>query len=577
VAVAASLGLAFAALTPLAAASAADLTVAGTVALDGVPIGAVEVGWYDPASRESGETVSAADGSYSLTIADTHSYVLYAGINRDVGEWKTVGKDAYVGVFVGAGSKQDYLFQGLPLITGVPASGAIDLDKPGSITGSTPGVKSISFYTGGHDLVKVVKPDVTTGIYSVTGLIPGTYFAEADPADDKQDRYYSPAITVAAGVATAFVPDFSVRSTGTVNGVVKSGGKPVKGVSVSVNNSINGGNDTTDSRGRYSISHLPAAKYDVYFAFPKEGDQPGTYRSEVTTATVTAAKKTTVNKSLEKGGTVTGSVVRPGKASYFRVLVIDSKDRLVGGASFPFSTKKASTSFTLKGVKKGNNRTVVVATSDSKLYNSKKIDVDSSVAAGSFTLSKKTLTIHGTVKGAKKGVVSYGYGKSGGAFVGYLASGSATIKNGKYTVKGVLPGLAVLTTVVEDRKPTTVKVHVKKSMKKTLKVGVAYKDPSLTGTFLVDGRPLPRAEISLGKDNSDYGNGGTISVVNGVGTGSAQPNKTWILHVDTTSDIKEFQWGSPFYLSYPVEKNRIKLAPNTTTDLGTVNLVISGR
>lgn len=218
-------------LVPTQAAYAVPQSVTGTVTLSGGLVAGTEVGWLDPFSGATGETVTGADGSYSLVVPDGHPFVLYAGIDHaTTGRWLPLGGEDFVGVFVGV-EGADYMYQSLtPFTTATTVT--ITLSKPGSIVGKAAALKNQRVRLQSLDGVEIARVRASaTGRYEFSGLVPGRYRVTAFRVLQAYEEYRSKVLAVAPGETTRLSP--KLTRTGTVSGVVTVAGKPAEGVVVS--------------------------------------------------------------------------------------------------------------------------------------------------------------------------------------------------------------------------------------------------------------------------------------------------------------------------------------------------------
>jgi hypothetical protein len=566
-----ALALAIAGATPVSAAFAADLSVTGTVTLDGAPVGGVEVGWYDPSTDASGETVADASGAYTLTVADGHPYVLYAGIDHDAASaskpWKSVGGSAYTGVFVGA-SGTDYLYQSLTVFTTALTAQNIDLDKPGTVSGTNAVLagKKIALSRLDGARAKTVTAD-STGTFAFTGLVPGRYQVTRSFTSHTYATYESGPIQVTAG-ATATV-DPVLKATGSISGVITNKGKPVAGVFVqSLKDSIYGATDTTDAKGRYTLANEDPGKWDIYLA--PGSDDGGIINRPIVekhvTATVTSGTTTTRNIAVKKGGVVTGSVVAAKKNSFLQVIVLDRKGNLLGGTYVQATSASKPTTFRIKAVETGA-ATLYITDSETKRFGSAALTVKAGTtnAAGAVAMTKKLVSLSGKVYGAKTGTVGFS------AKVYNVSTGSAKVKNGRYTITGLLPVPG--TVALASTSTYSAKTFSATPGGDDQAVKRGAKRPTLTGTFTLGGYPLlsNQGSIWLPGEHLDLG---SAVVRNGVVSGKRLEPGTGTLKLEKYRVNTQFIAGSPFYYTVPKATRKITLSAAKTTDLGTVAMTI---
>jgi hypothetical protein len=570
-----------AALSPVSAAFAADQTVTGVVTVDGVPLAATEVGWFDPNTGVTGATTTDAAGAYSLTVADGHPYVLYAGANHTAkGSWVSKGGTDFVPVFQGV-TTTDYLYQGLdlyPAPTTALTAQNIDLDKPGTVTGSIPGYVGHTVTADNLDGETIARAKTdAAGNYSIAGLIPGQYEISV-PSGTKYVPWSSDPIRVAANTTTTVNP--VLTPTSVVTGVVKSGGKPVKGVNVEAYNSRAASGDTTDSKGRYTITGLTKGTYTVFFNGGPSGGyaaQNSLVQKTLTKVKVAATSTKKINASLAKGGTVTALVSGTKSADSFSIVLSTGSGKKVLQSNSAPSKDGKKTLLKLTGVKPG---TYIATITDSphKYYAKKKITVTAGerTAIGAVSVSKKTLTLSGKVTGSSKATVYF----SSDPNFGYLAG---NVKNGKYTVRGIVPGQGGTLSVAS---PTNVAkeyaITISTSTKKNVKTGAKW--GTITGTVLVDGHPKAKGggqlfDGTITKTSASvYFDGeflSTFTIKNGVVDEGSIPG-TGNLYFGSYAN-KEFLTKAPYFLTAPDANAKVTVKSGKTTDFGTIELVINGK
>ena len=569
--------LVLAPLSPIGAANAAALGATGTVTFDGAPVPGMEVGWYDPSTDASGETVTDAAGNYSLTVADGHSYVLYAGINHqadppaDAEPWLSIGGPTFTGVFVGANGA-DLKFQGRTAFTAAVTGQELKLGHPGTVTATDPSLAGTRIALSRTDgaLVAAKKAD-KGGNVTFTGVIPGSYTLVQSSSTGTFAPWTSPALTVTPSTVTTVVP--ALKQYGSLTGVVTHKGKPVKGIKVtSYTGSKYGDGDVTDSKGRYTLKN---AEGD-YRVVIEEGSDDGSLINRpvfqtVRTATVAAGQKTVLNIKVQKGGSVSGSVTAL-KKGFFQARVIDKTGALVGGGYFEVKTTKKSTPFTIRAIETGK-ATVYITGQSGTRYGSKAVTVKAGTknAVGTIGMAKKTITVKGTVTGATTGSVraeSIAYG---------LNYKSGKITGGKYRVSGIIPaaGTSLVVESSTTNAPMATPITSKTSATKNLTAGPLL--ATLTGRFTAGGFPVLKTGGNIVAPDPTAPQLGSYDVVNGLVTSTGVRPGAGSLVLFGFGDVSPFVSGSPFWFSIPDGKSSATFAPGATTDLGTIELNINGR
>jgi hypothetical protein len=576
-----SLGVAallLAGLIPATPALAADASITGTVTLSGVPVAGTEVGWFDPTTGVSGETVTAADGSYVLAPTDGHPFVLYAGIDHAAnGTWLPLGGDDFIGSFVGLDSaglnKSDYMYQSLVPFT---ASGVVPiaLSQPGSILGKAAGLKNRKVTVESLDGARIKTTKASkTGRFEFTGLVPGRYRLTSFLAQHGYENLSSTAIVVTAGASTRFTP--KLTKTGTVTGIVTIAGKPVKGVIVAADLGYENGT-ATDSKGRYTVKNVPAGTTELYFTGQgsKNFDDYFFRRyQKVAKAVVHKGKTTTFDVKLPRETVFTGSVTPTKGANNFTISLVDKKGVAAVSHYVKVGSKKSVIPFSLPGIRAGNY-TVVITDNRKTRYAKTSVTLryGKTASIGSVRIAKKTVSISGSVTGSAPDYVAFENG--------YGTGSDGSVTNGKYRITGLVPGtgkLIVSSSYKESDKPYYVAtreytIALKKSTKKNVKPGGPAQGV-FTGIFTVNGLKIATNAGLIGPGGF-YPNG--AYVVKGVVDGFAESDgaTTYTLGLQQSGWPKEFIKGAPFWLELPGDSLTIRTKRGTTVDIGTVALEV---
>jgi len=568
--------LVLASLTPISAASAADLPATGTVTFDGKPVPNVEVGWYDPSTDAAGEAVTDAAGNYSLTVTDGHPYVLYAGIDRQPdpagndGPWRSIGGTTFTGTFVGANGA-DLKYQGRTAFTAPTTGQNIALGHPGAVAVTEPTFAKtrISLTRTDGQVIASQKADAS-GSVVFAGLIPGAYQLLQQSSAGDFAPWTSPTLAVTAGATTTATP--ALEKFGSTSGVITNKGNPVKGVKVSSYRGTSyGDGDVTDSKGRYSLKNQPGTYRVVIEGGTDDGslvNRPVLQTSRTTI--VTAATKTTLNIKVKKGGSLSGAVT-PAEKGFFQVRVIDKTGALVGGGFFEAKTTKTPTKFSIKAVETGA-ATVYVSGQTSKLYGSKSVSIrgGKTNSVGTISMTKKTITLSGKVTGVAKGAVrveSEAYG---------LNYTSSNIKNGRYKVSGIIPaaGTSLVVESAATNVPRATTITTKRNNTKNLKAGPPL--ASLAGTAVAGGFPVLAGQGNIKPVDAAQADLGSYDIKNGAVASTRVRPGTGTLDLFIFDDASPFVSGAPFWLSLPASQVTAKFTSGQTTDVGTLDLGVNG-
>jgi len=554
-AVAAVLALALGALVPATAAHAAPLSVSGIVSDASGPVPFAPVGYFAPISKKYDSFTADENGEYSFNVPSNVGPYYVTGNISPYGVGSAVSLYSYdtnySPVFVGAGGNRDYLYQSLsPLTTGTAAVVNVTFDKPGSIAIGSSALKKQSLVLTRLDgsTINYVTAS-SSGSYEFIGLVPGKYKVTSDLYNTTFSPYTSPTITVQAGKKTSIS---AVPTAGaSIKGVVKVKGKAVSGIDVYAYKGLSSGFATTDKKGAYTIKGLTSGTYNLSFANSGRAASASVV-AKVFKPKVVAGKTVTVNAALTAAGEVSGSVKVTKGATWAQVYAVKS-GKLVGTG---YVETKSKGKFSIKGLPTGSY-TLYVQDGADKFYAIKKVSVKGGKksAVGTLSLKKKTVTLSGTVSPSGNGSVS----ASSRALYGF----GGEIKNGKYTIKGLIPGTYSIYSYLDGREESAVTtVKVAKSTKKNLKAGKVL--GKVTGTVSLAGVPVTGNGFATSKLGS-----ASITVDRGVLTASGRTGK---YTVDSLSFDALFVSGAPFWAELPSNKKSFTITSGKTTSLGSFEL-----
>jgi len=235
-------------------------TCSGTVTSGGVALSGVSVSLTSPSGNRS--TTTNGSGVYTITGLLTGSYsATYARSRYDT--------------------------QTMPAVISASQTTTVDVSlvrQTGTLSGTvTSGGVAIPGVT-----VSVSGLTTTTaadGTYSIGSIPTGSYpvsYAKSGYATQTAGVSILASQTTSSSVAL-------VRETGTLSGIVSSGGTALAGVSVSV--SVTGLTTTTDATGTYSITSIPTGVYSA--SYSKSG-----YTTQLATVTISASATTSSSVSL---------------------------------------------------------------------------------------------------------------------------------------------------------------------------------------------------------------------------------------------------------------------------------------
>lgn len=546
------------ALAPVTAASAADSSITGVITgVDG-PLSDAIVGWVD-ADDPSNESFAntGEDGTYTLDIpADLGDYYLFTNLYLDGDGGGTTANPDYTSEFFGEDGERGFVAQAVSPYS-APLTGELDIEliEAGSISGTSViyAGQNLTLQTLGKTYVTDTQVD-DDGAFSFDGLAPGKYLVTADRTG-KYVSYTSGEVSVESGTTTDLT--ITPKAGAKIAGVVKAGGEPVKGITVYLSSDLDGGFATTSSTGSYSVAGLIPGKYSVSFLSFSTTLSKTYVRKTVSGKKATAATTTTVNVSLARAGQVTGKIKKNSGARYYEVYVYDSKKRYAGYYSATVSQK-----FSIGSLGAGKYTAYFVDDAH-KYYGMKSFTIKAgkSTSLSTQKLSKKTVSLTGTVSGATAGYVE--------AYRSSLPGGFSEISSsGKYSIKGLVPGKYSVLSVPVGFTGTSVSLTISKSTKKALSKGTAH--GKYTGTVLANGVPLEGAQGAylVGRNYWDFGiENGALS-----GTAEAGTARLEFLYLQTVT----FPGNTPYWYDFPAAAKSFTLKSGKTTALGTFELELKG-
>ena len=341
----------------------------GTVTIGGAPAPSVYVYASDTTGARAGRSgYTDSLGQYTVTGLSTSTYYvrtdsapsgylnqIYSGLNCGT-TCPTVTTGTGIGVTVGRTSLgidlalvQSGTVSGTVTAGGLPAtSAAINVyDASGTVIGSTGYPNS-------------------TGLYSITGLPPGTYYVRTTYASSGYlNQIYNgvncgasscpalttgTAVTVTSGGTSSGIDFVLAQSSGWIRGTVTALGAPVSSVYVyayDTSGARAGTEGYTNSSGRYTITGLSSGTYYVktayvpygYFEQVYSGVNCGTACPAVTTGTGVAvifgATTAAIDFPLAQSGTISGTVTAGGApATSTAINVYDASGNVFGSTVY---------------------------------------------------------------------------------------------------------------------------------------------------------------------------------------------------------------------------------------------------
>jgi len=371
-------------------------TLAGVVTDggSGAPIAGASISYSGtgPSGAVTGSTTTDATGHYSVAGIAVSSY----SVSAQAGGYQSQTATAVVGG--GSTATQNFaLTAQTSRLTGT----VTDATTSQPIAGATVSAGAASAATN------------SSGVYSISGLAPGTYTATATATGYTSQ---SASVTVTAGSTTT--QNFALTSTtGTISGTLTDAltAAPIAGATVS----YSGGSSTTNANGQYSLAGVPPGTYSL------TASATG-YASQTASVTASAGAATTQNFILSPNpGTISGTVTDAGSTAP------------IAGATVSYSGGSATTdgsgNYTLAGVAEGSY--TLTASASGYQSQSRTVTVGpGATATQNFALTLPYGAITGTVTDAATGSAI------GGATVSYSGGSATTNSSGQYTLANVPPG-----------------------------------------------------------------------------------------------------------------------------------------
>lgn len=562
-----TLVLAGALLSPVSAAYAANGTLSGTLTRGGEPAEGVLVGWFKPSTGTSKFVFTDADGKYSVGLPGAGAeYIVSVNATEENDDFDRE-VSTIPAVYYGKGDSRDFAHQKLTPYTSTGSDDTVNLTitEPATIHGASKAFAKSTVYLENQNGDYVDSDNTgSDGKYEFTYLVPGTYTVVGY---DTKERTYLPwrhTTTVAAGQNKKLSSSSTLRRGGVVKGRITSGGKPVAGKYVTVTKAgalDSYWTDKTDKDGYYRISGFSSGSYNVQAGGPEE-TRSARYVHTSSRVTLTAGKSTKKNLALIKGGKIFATITGEGSSSYTEVYLKGAQNDT---EAYFHLTGSGQRTLEVSGLASGSYRLVAVD-SEGKSYSKKTVTVSAGKTSslGSFSLSKKTITVKGTVSGGSSS--GYRYVSITGA-TGYSVFDSAN-SAGKFTVKGVVPGASTISVAAKNREVRTYSATFTGSVSRAYTVGPAQ--GHVTGTFRLAGEPVDASlawDAASGYYINPYVENGTLKA--GYGDAGSYDHGEILIY-------NSFQSKSPYYVTLPSKAREFTLSNGKTTKLGTINLTVKG-
>lgn len=579
--------------TPLSA-SAATVTVTGTVTGPNGPV-AVDVQWYAPDAEYDedgsgdyygGVLSKASDGSFSLTIPSTvRDYYIVANldestVSEDTGLAQRTD-DSVVSEFYGTGDAHDEISSLVePYATPTSTSLDIQLAGTGEIEGTAARLKGAEVY-----LVPSTVTDASEYIFGFGSSIAETT-ADADGhfLFDQLVPGHFRVVAVSrgnggAGVVPWLSPVVEVQSQQTaelavdaqqgaaVSGTITAAGRAAAdSVVYATKAGAFLGYAIADSLGRYRINGLPGGTplsisvSDYYSGVYAFGPGTGILAHRVTT-TLATGHTTTVPVSTTPGGEIAGIVdTKHDVTSYTGDVHVTI--RSTSGASYEYyAGATRPNGYRVRSLPAGRY-TVYATDADGKHFGSTSVVVKAGVrtVVPALRMTRPTVTLTGTVPGATGGSVQVTHA-GGYAF-------SRIDRTGHYTVSHVVPGVVTAYASATGHATRGTRFSVTRSGAHTLAEGAEL-------GVVIARLSLPQhysggAEVALTGAGSDSSYYDYFSTSNHVHIDAAPG--TYTLGVEGTSLYGD-QEGSPFALTSPSKPVTVRSGVVTNAGNLTVTVV----
>jgi len=571
-----ALALAGALVAPASAAQAASGTVSGTVEYKGKPVAGIPVGWFKPATGSYRVVTTASDGSYSLDLPGAgQEYVLFGNLNMENRKQSRGNKD-YVGVFYGDGDTRDYAYQTIDPYTATATADEVDikLAKPGSISGTDQHLKNQGVYLETMNGHRIDYSGNRYGITYFSNLVPGQYRVVSVPYNDY--RFDDVVVTVASGEKTRLVTN--AVTGGVVSGVVTgTDGKPAKGVHVRATRATDESSytgDVTDSKGRYSLTHLHDSSYTLSFSQAGDtsdfatGDR-GYLPKSLELTGVTADSKILRDVTLSTGGRLRGYYPNnAGSNSSNTMTLLDSHGDLVLDTFY--NVAYVDGDFTLGSLASGRY-TAYFQNSNSSTFAKKTFTIKAGATTdlGTIKRDRKTVRLTSTLTG-------FSTGEDGYAIVSLRKVDGPSYQIGaddsyytSFSIKTLVPGTYTVTVGAGARENKIYTVTLSADTTRNFAVGAKW--GTATATLEVDGLAIPGGRLAIGSDD-------LYSSHNEIDDGKWSPRgRAGRYEEDLDFDPESvFQAKSPYSLALPEGTLPITLTAGKTNSLGTLAVVVEG-
>jgi hypothetical protein len=551
----------------VAAAPTTPGRASGIVTADGAPVAGIPIGWFSPVGQTSGSVTTGSDGKYSLPLPPIGTkYYLSANLAFDSDSGPDSANPSYIGEFYGAGGSSDYEFQTLHAHSSTTADVAQDvaLQSGGSVSGSSADLADA--HIGLIPAGQTTNPQAggyadSSGAFSFTHYVPGVYRLYS-PAHSGFAPYFSAPIELGNGDDVVINPRLATGAT--IQGSLTADSAEQTDAQLSGDNvvALNLPSEVEpDSSGHYQFTGLPPGTYTVTY---EGGSGDGEFASQKKTVRVIAGQSVTNNVALTTGGTITGTVDVADDSDAYQVQLLDSSGDLVA------QRRSNAGSFVFNGLAPGTYR--LLASDDENVgWADLAVSVASHTtqALGAIALTKKPLTLSGTITGGHSGQLLFSRVDAAGETD--VLYGATFTTSGKYKVTDMVPGTYDVTVQATSQQVTLHTLKFSTTVKQNYPAGPPL--VKVTGTVELEGASLKAlnaflftaggTELSLGTSN------GKISAGAHFGTYTSPD-------LDLYSGQGYLQPKSAYYFQWPTKYDPLVITTGKTKALGVVDILVRG-
>jgi hypothetical protein len=553
---------------PALPAHAAAPGISGTVTLGGTARAGVPVSVSEPGGDPLAEARTDAAGRYALPAPAAGTRYIVSVNVRDAATRPRAAVAGYLPTWTGAGPDAVPAAALVEPATATGADRALDVAVPAAtrVRGANAAFakREVRLVTLGGRETATTTADAK-GAWSFL-VAPGSYRIEVFGTVRWLD-YRSRAFTVPGG-ETVVVRSSPVRS-GTITGRLTWRGKPVGKVHVWLQGPTRSEEPdddpvVTDAKGRYRFAGLKPGRFTVRFGNTGEASDRIPYLPAKRERTVRSGRTTVVDAALVRSAVLDGRFDAPSGAKRYVVQIRrgGATGPLVRTTSLPASTRTTKNPVRAAGLRGGTYTVQVVDTARGTKAAVRTVRLRTGVrtAIGVLRPTKATLTVSGTVPAGAAVRVS-----EGSFWRTTTADG-----DGRYTIRGVVPGRYEVTAQVRGHEAVTAKRTVTRSTVVDLPIGAApdVRSGVVTGRFTAGALDVPLAGLTV--------DGGQELLVR---DGRLNEHLSAGAHRFTAVQVlgdRLFPVATPYDLALRDEDRAFTVPDGGTVDLGTVALDVLG-